>query len=198
MKKLIAIAALLISSVATFAQQPVGSFSIQPKVGLNIASLTKVDDSDPRFGLVAGAEFMYQASDMLGVSFGALYSMQGCKGKATENKVDCTLKLDYINVPVLANVYVAPGFAVKLGLQPAFCINNKIKGKSGGSSVEIDGDELFLDENTFDLSMPIGLSYEFSNFVIEGRYNFGLTKAYKDVDSKNSVFQFTVGYKLPL
>lgn len=200
MKKLIAIAALLISSVATFAQQPVGSFSIQPKVGLNIASLTKTDDADPRFGLVAGAEFMYQASDMLGVSFGALYSMQGCTGTTNElgKDVDVTFKLDYINIPILANVYVAPGFAVKLGLQPAFCINNKIKGKSGGSSVEIDGDKLSLDENTFDLSMPIGLSYEFSNFVIEGRYNFGLTKAYKDVDSKNSVFQFTVGYKLPL
>ena len=184
MKKLIAIAALLISSVATFAQQPVGSFSIQPKVGLNIASLTKTDDADPRFGIVA---------DMLGVSFGALYSMQGCK--ASEDNVDATYKLDYINVPVLANVYVAPGFAVKLGLQPAFCINNKIKGKSGSTSVQTDG---IFDENTFELSMPIGLSYEFSNFVIEGRYNFGLTKAFKDVDSKNSVFQFTVGYKLPL
>lgn len=192
MKKLIAIAALLISSVATFAQQPVGSFSIQPKVGLNIASLTKADDSDPRFGVVAGAEFMYQASDMLGVSFGALYSMQGCT--ATENKVDYTYKLDYINIPVLANVYVAPGFAVKLGLQPAFCINNKAKAKSGSSSVQTDG----IDENAFELSMPIGLSYEFSNFVIEGRYNFGLTKAFKDMDNKNSVFQFTVGYKLPL
>lgn len=196
MKKLIAIAALLISSVATFAQQPVGSFSIQPKVGLNIASLTKADDTDPRFGLVAGAEFMYQASDMLGVSFGALYSMQGCTGTTDElgQDVDVTLKLDYINIPILANVYVAPGFAVKLGLQPAFCINNKVKAKSGSNSAEVDGP----DENTFDLSMPIGLSYEFSNFVIEGRYNFGLTKAYKDEDSKNSVFQFTVGYKLPL
>ena len=38
-----------------------------------------------------------------------------------------------------ANVYVAPGFAVKLGLQPAFCINNKAKAKSGGSSVQTDG-----------------------------------------------------------
>lgn len=197
MKKLIAIAALLISSVATFAQQPVGSFSIQPKVGLNIASLTKTDDADPRFGLVAGAEFMYQASDMLGVSFGALYSMQGCTGTTDElgKDVDVTLKLDYINIPILANVYVAPGFAVKLGLQPAFCINNKIKGKSGSTSVQTDG---IFDENTFELSMPIGLSYEFSNFVIEGRYNFGLTKAFKDMDNKNSVFQFTVGYKLPL
>lgn len=196
MKKLIAIAALLISSVATFAQQPVGSFSIQPKVGLNIASLTKADDTDPRFGLVAGAEFMYQASDMLGVSFGALYSMQGCTGTTDElgKDVDVTLKLDYINIPILANVYVAPGFAVKLGLQPAFCINNKAKAKSGDNSVQTDG----IDENTFELSMPIGLSYEFSNFVIEGRYNFGLTKAFKDEDNKNSVFQFTVGYKLPL
>ena len=197
MKKLIAIAALLISSVATFAQQPVGSFSIQPKVGLNIASLTKTDDADPRFGLVAGAEFMYQASDMLGVSFGALYSMQGCTGTTDElgKDVDVTLKLDYINIPILANVYVAPGFAVKLGLQPAFCINNKVKAKSGSTSVQTDG---IFDENTFELSMPIGLSYEFSNFVIEGRYNFGLTKAFKDMDNKNSVFQFTVGYKLPL
>lgn len=196
MKKLIAIAALLISSVATFAQQPVGSISIQPKVGLNIASLTKTDDADPRFGLVAGAEFMYQASDMLGVSFGALYSMQGCTGTTEEygKDVDVTLKLDYINIPILANVYVAPGFAVKLGLQPGFCVNNKVKAKSGSTSGETDGP----DENTVDLSMPIGLSYEFSNFVIEGRYNFGLTKAYKDIDSKHSVFQFTVGYKLPL
>ena len=76
-----------------------------------------------------------------------------------------------------------------------FCINNKIKGKSGSTSVQTDG---IFDENTFELSMPIGLSYEFSNFVIEGRYNFGLTKAFKDMDNKNSVFQFTVGYKLPL
>ena len=71
---------------------------------------------------------------------------------------------------------------VRLGLQPAFCINNKAKAKSGSSSVQTDG----IDENTFELSMPIGLSYEFSNFVIEGRYNFGLTKAFKDMDNKNS------------
>lgn len=55
MKKLIAIAALMLSSVATFAQQAVGSISIQPKLGLNIASITKGDDTDPRFGVVAGA-----------------------------------------------------------------------------------------------------------------------------------------------
>ena len=55
-----------------------------------------------------------------------------------------------------------------------------------------------MDAKTVDLSIPIGLSYEFSNFVIDGRYNWGLTKVAKDSDSKNSVFQNTLGYKLPL
>lgn len=188
MKKIFAIVALMISSVATFAQQSAGTISIQPKVGLNIADMANVDGSDPRFGVAAGAEFMYQATDMLGISFGALYSMQGCKGKAGD-----TYKLDYINIPVLANVYVAKGLAVKLGLQPGFCVSNRIKYDKGGSP-ETDG----WKENTIDLSMPIGLSYEFSNFVVEGRYNWGLTKVWKDGDAKNSVFQITIGYKLPL
>ena len=192
MKKLILMAVMALATVSSFAQQAVGTFTIQPKVGLNLANLTDAD-GDIRAGVAAGVEFEYQVSDIFSHSAGALYSMQGCK--ASEDNVDATYKLDYINVPVLANVYVAPGFAVKLGLQPAFCINNKIKGKSGSTSVQTDG---IFDENTFELSMPIGLSYEFSNFVIEGRYNFGLTKAFKDVDSKNSVFQFSVGYKLPL
>lgn len=185
MKKLLLVAVMVLTSAMTFAQQKEGTLTIQPKVGLNIASLTDFDDSDPRFGVVAGAEFMYQATDMVGLSFGALYSMQGAKyDKAT-------IKLDYINIPILANVYVAPGFAVKLGLQPGFNVNSKAK--SNGVAVEAD-----LDAKTVDLSIPIGLSYEFNNFVIDGRYNWGVTKVAKNDDSKNSVFQITLGYKLPL
>lgn len=188
MKKLLLVAVMVLTSAMTFAQQKEGSLTIQPKVGLNIASLTDFDDSDPRFGVVAGAEFMYQATDMVGLSFGALYSMQGAKYDKT------TIKLDYINIPVLANVYVAPGFAVKLGLQPGFNVNSKAKAKSNGNSLETDLDDV----KTVDLSIPIGLSYEFNNFVIDGRYNWGLTKVAKDSDCKNSVFQITLGYKLPL
>ena len=88
---------------------------------------------------------------------------------------------------------LAPGFAVKLGLQPGFNVNSKAKAKGNGGSVEAD-----IDAKTVDLSIPIGLSYEFSNFVIDGRYNWGVTKVAKDSDSKNSVFQITLGYKLPL
>lgn len=69
----------MFSSVATFAQHAVGSFNLQPKVGVSIANLTDNYSSDARVGLVAGVEGEYQASDIFSVSAGVLYSMQGAK-----------------------------------------------------------------------------------------------------------------------
>ena len=40
MKKLLLMAAVMLSSVGAFAQHAVGSFTLQPKVGINIAKLT--------------------------------------------------------------------------------------------------------------------------------------------------------------
>ena len=192
MKKVILMAVVMLASVASYAQHAVGSFTLQPKIGMNIADLTKADDSEVRIGLAAGAEFEYQATDMVSVSFGALYSMQGCKGDVYG--ADGTVKLDYINVPILANVYVAKGFAVKLGLQPGFKVNSEVtlKKSSVSGSADLDG------VKSVDLSIPVGVSYEYNNFVLDGRYNFGVTKWSDDSDSKHSVFQITLGYKFDL
>ena len=70
MKKVLLAAALMISSVAAFAQHAVGTVTIQPKVGLNIANFTDADDADARVGFVAGAELEYQASDIFSISAG--------------------------------------------------------------------------------------------------------------------------------
>ena len=193
MKKVLLAAALMISSVAAFAQHAVGTVTIQPKVGMNVANFTDADNADPRIGLVAGAEFEYQVSDIFSLSAGALYSQQGCKG--TEGGVTLTQKLDYINVPVMANVYVAPGFAVKLGIQPGFKVNAEAEAKNGSNRIAAGNSSEF---NSVDFSIPVGVSYEFSNVVLDARYNWGLTKTIKDFDNKNSVFQFTVGYKFAL
>lgn len=190
MKKFLASALMLLAaSTATFAQHAVGSFSLQPKVGLNIASLTKNDGGDPRYGVAAGAEFEYQATDIFSLSFGALYSQQGAKNG------DVTTKLDYVNVPVLANVYVAKGLAVKLGVQPGFNVNSKGSVEKSGVKVSQD-----YDAKSVDFSIPVGLSYELPTvpLVIDARYNWGLTKVDKWSDSKNSVFQITLGYKFDL
>ena len=194
MKKMFLTAAMMLASVATFAQNAVGQITIQPKVGLNIANVTDADDADARIGLAAGAEFEYGVTDMIGVSAGLDYSMQGYK--FSEGNVDTTVKLDYLNVPILANVYVAPGLAVKLGVQPGFKLSSKVKMEGSGISIEGESDDDGV--KGFDLAIPVGVSYQYQNIVLDARYNWGVTKVFDDVDSKNSVFQITLGYKFSL
>ena len=191
MKKLLVMAAVMLASVGAYAQHAVGSFTLQPKVGMNIANLTDADDADARIGFVGGLETEYQATDIFSLSAGALYSMQGCK--YDNDKVKTTSKLDYINIPIMANVYVAKGLAVKLGVQPAFNVNSEVKVSGGKYSTSAD-----VDAKSFDFSIPVGISYEYSNVVLDARYNWGLTKVADGSDSKNSVFQITLGYKFDL
>lgn len=50
-------------------------------------------------------------------------------------------------------------------------------------------------------AIPVGVSYEFSNVIIDARYNIGLTQ-FQNIDgfesSKNRVFTFSVAYRLEL
>ena len=52
---------------------------------------------------------------------------------------------------------------------------------------------------SFDLAIPLGISYEYANFVIDARYNLGLIGILKGSENtmRNSVFQFSLGYKIP-
>ena len=191
MKKLILLASVMMLSVGAFAQAKhrVGSLTFQPKIGFNIANVTDMSSAE-RIGFVGGAEFEYQVTPMFSLSAGALYSAQGAK----DTKYG-TLRVDYINVPILANVYVAPGFAVKLGIQPGFNVIAESEIRSWETTVTTD---LSDKVNSTDFSIPVGLSYEFNNFVLDGRYNFGVSKIMDGDGSKNSVFQFTLGYKFAL
>lgn len=200
MKKFLASALMLLAaSTATFAQHAVGTLTLQPKVGMNVASLTKSDNFDSRIGLAAGIEGEYQVSDIFSLSLGAIYSQQGNKIDKTVagQSLKYTNKLDYVNVPVMANVYVVPGLAVKLGVQPGFNVNSK--GKAVANTVIGSADKTYdLDAKSVDFSIPVGLSYEYKGVVLDARYNWGLTKVWDGSDAKNSVFQFTLGYKFEL
>lgn len=198
MKKLFLMALMaFIATTASFAQWSVGSITVQPKIGINGANITDADNSDSRIGLVLGGEFEYRVSPIFSLSAGALYSMQGCKGTAEDedgNTGDVSLKLDYINVPILANVYVVKGLAIKLGIQPGFNVRHKATASVSGVNVTTNLPGI----KSVDFSIPIGVSYEFNRFVIDGRYNLGVTKLIDGADSKHSVFQFTFGYKFSL
>ena len=200
MKKMFLIASALILTVGVFAQHEAGTLTVQPKIGMNIANYTGSDDTDPRIGLAVGTEFEYQLTKMFGLSAGLLYSMQGAKESGTTNgiKVEVTSKTDYINIPIMANIYVVQGLALKLGIQPAFNVNASYTASTQSIDISASLSDFGIEVKSFDFAIPVGLSYEFSNFVIDGRYNIGVTKMVENDDSKNSVFQFTLGYKFNL
>lgn len=187
MKKMILTAVVLLSSVATFAQHAVGTVSLKPQVGVVGATMTEFEKTKMKVGFTAGAELEYQVSDIFSLSGGVMYAQEGVKmddskiGKINIPPKNAKTNLAYINVPIMANVYVVPGLAVKLGVQPAFAVDK-------------DGTEA----KGFDLAIPVGLSYEFANVVIDGRYNWGVTKVFDNFKAKNSVFQVTLGYKFAL
>lgn len=181
MKKILLMAAVMLASVGAYAQHAVGSFTLQPKVGINIADLRDGGDVKARVDFVGGVEGEYQASDIFSFSAGLLYSRQGAKVDGPADG-DYTWSPSYLNVPILANVYVIKGLAVKLGVQPGFLIDKD------------DND----DAKTFDFAIPVGLSYEYKNVVLDARYNWSLTKVGDIDDSYNSVFQITLGYKFDL
>ena len=54
----------------------------------------------------------------------------------------------------------------------------------------------FKESETFEFGAAAGLSLNITkNFFVQGRYVLGLTEASKDADVKNSVVQFSAGFK---
>ncbi len=195
MKKIILVALAAIVSTGAFAQK----FEWGVKAGLNLAKITDAEDTKFRTGVAAGVFGEYVINDLFGVQAELLYSMQGAKpGDDIELGVDdAVMKLDYINLPILAKFYVLEGLSVEVGPQFSFLASSKLKGKSEGVSAEVDMDDIEgIEMNKFDIGAAMGLSYKF-NFGLDvfARYNLGFIEIAKDADSKNGVISVGVGYR---
>ena len=206
MKKLMMIAAFMVAAVSANAQGEVGSFSIQPKIGMNLASVVNakrdIAKSKTLVGLTAGIEAEYVVANKFSLALGALYSKQGCAFKV-ESPVDYAhLSFDYLNIPIVANYYIIPGLAIKAGIQPSFMLGakSKFKGTEDGvtETASVDVKDAF---KKFDLAIPLGASYEYKNVVFDVRYNLSVLRLNKeklDKNLRNSVIEFTLGYKIPV
>ena len=199
------IAAMMVAAISANAQNEVGQLTLMPKAGINISTITGDGvNKKSKVGLVAGIEAEYGISEKFGLQFGLLYSMEGCKsdavvaageGASAFRAEGVKWNLDYINIPIMAQYYVVKGLAVKAGIQPAFNVRGKwsVDGNSGKMK------DIGMEPKAFNFSIPVGLSYEYQNFVLDARYNIGVTKLVKDADQgRNSTFAITLGYKFAL
>ena len=205
MKKLFTLMALMAVALSAQAQYEEGDITIQPKVGMTISNITDGDKS--KINLTYGVEFERFFTDQFSASLGVMFTNQGCKydiySADGAGNVSDDLKLDiyYGTLPIMANYYVLPGLALKAGIQPAFRVKARIE--QNGNKIDLDNAiDAMYDGNdnklkTFDLSIPVGLSYEYAHITVDARYNFGVTKLISNADKGiyNKVFIMTLGYK---
>ena len=200
-----------------------GTFTLQPRVGVTGAMITNMPsvrmpgigkiEHDATGGFFIGADAAYQVNKWFEVAAGVNWAQAGSGWKNTNLNVegvsmkvkDLKIETSYINVPVIANIYILDGFALKTGVQFGYLTSAKLKGEFSAEGMTEKLDESCKDDfNKFDLSIPVGLSYEFKNhIVLDARYNFGLSKVNKDTDpdyknGRNLSFALTIGYKFSL
>ena len=198
MKRLFFVVAIMMASTCVFAQHAPGSLTVQPRIGFSGADFSNTSDTKARVGMIAGPEFEYTVSNRFSLAFGFNYSQQGAEldSKYYHTATNVTYKMDYLTVPIVANVYLLKGLALKAGIQPGYNLSAKMD--ADGTKVDFKDDAI----KKFDFSIPFGLSYEFYNIVLDARYTIGLTKIFDekivDLDSKNVGFQITLGYKFTL
>ena len=191
--------AAMMAIVNASAQHRQGDICIQPRVGVTFATLTNTDDSKMKVNLAYGAEYEQFVADQFSLAGGILFTNQGTKYTDVS---DATLNVYYFAVPITANYYVLPGLAVKAGVQPAYRVKTNMK--MNGQKYDVDKiiDFLFNDSDVkmskFDLSIPVGLSFEYNRVTLDARYNFGVTKLFTGIDdsSRNQSIIVTLGYKM--
>ncbi|MFD2562171.1 porin family protein [Aquimarina rubra] len=174
------------------------------KAGLNLANITGdgTENLDMRTSFHIGALVEIPLSDKFALQPELMYSAQGAKFEFSDFGLtdESTIKLDYLNIPVMAKFYVVEGLSIQAGPQLGILLSAK---EEGEDSIDGEYEEDIKDfVSSIDLGLNFGLGYQLeAGIFFEGRYNLGLTnindddEAVDDSSVRNSVIQFSVGYK---
>lgn len=146
------------------------------KAGANFASINGADDTDNITSFHAGAALELNLVPTFSIQAESLFNSVGAEVKTGED-----INLDYISVPVMAKFYILPD-RLSLMAGPQF-------------SFLIDEAEQVYEANSFDMAAVGGVELRIiKGLFAQARYTIGLNDVYDDFDSKNSVFQLSVGY----
>lgn len=177
-------------------------FELGLKGGLNLANLsTDVDATyDSRTGYHLGAYTLIKIAN-IGIQPELLYSAQGTNYSFAQINQDLQSDLKYLTVPVMLKFYLPLGLNLQAGPQFGFLVSAE------GDEVLIDGQQVTVNSardisdqlNDSDISAVLGAGWDLPfGLNIAARYLIGLNDiSVSDAeDSKNRVFQVSVGFRL--
>jgi hypothetical protein len=187
-------AALLVWATTAQAQVSVGV-----KAGFSLADLSITDAGDTfeptnRTGLVAGVFVIVPTKALVAFQPEVLVSMQGAKVSDLANSG--TIKLDYLQVPLLARIKPSKS---PVGLLVGPSIGYRIRAKLTADGLSSEEQDLDEQVKKSDLGFVAGAAIDFAHIVIDARYIWGLTNINDDSTDtskiKNRVAQITLGFR---
>lgn len=207
MKHIAALIALLGMSTMGWAQVDPGTFSVIPRVGVNLSTIsdeslvTDVGEMKSKYkaGVTAGVDLEYRISAPFAASVGAYYSREGCNYKdnvldhpepGTYNVLSRSyFTIDYLKIPVMARWYVTDKFSVGTGVQAGIGLWNRthtesqeVKVNNGSYTYSTDIEKANVKGNGLRnvlWSVPVSVAVEYERVILDLRYSIPLSKVYQ-------------------
>ncbi|MCB0497904.1 MAG: PorT family protein [Cyclobacteriaceae bacterium] len=183
MKKIyvVLVAVLLVGSLSAQAQ-----FKFGIKAGANFSKFSSTDPNVQAQNLTAwhGGLMAEIKLPIIGIQADALYTQNGTKFDGSQALQE--IKSTYIQVPVVAKVYILKVLNIQAGPQFGF-----LTGAKDGENVDIK-DQL----ESSDLQIVFGAGLDLGPLNAALRYNIGVKDINKDLvnyDLKNNAFTLSVG-----
>ena len=192
MKKKILLLSIAILTLTTLKSQEKIQFGI--KGGVNFTNMTSnmtseiLIEKEYKTGFHTGILFEIPFGDKFSLQPEILYSTYGSKGKEIMfggPNITTEYKLDYIQIPILAKIYLYKGFSLEIGPSFNFLVNDK-KIRESNTITDIG--------EKFEFSGILGVSYKLSSGLIGSfRYTNSLTNALNQDYSETNNYGFLIG-----
>jgi opacity protein-like surface antigen len=198
MKKVLLIVVVTLLGLGNLSAQEV---KFGAKVGLNSSNLRGDMDFDSKIGFNVGAFAEISLSDKFIFQPELLFSTQGAKFEGSDANATVSIKVNYLNIPLMLKYGVTDKLFLEFGPQLGFLLSGKSKFEVtyGGETVSEEQD-IKDSSKSFDFGLNFGASFDVAeNIMIGARYNLGLSNINDDDrdDDKiqNAVFSLSVGYR---
>jgi len=204
------IAMTLCTMASAQEQQTTTENSLSPKIGIkggvNLSNLyvDDVKDENMKVGINIGLFSKIPMTRGFSIQPELLYSNKGSKltyDNIIAGEGEYRFNLNYVELPVLAVVNLTKNINIHAGPYVSFLTSANVKDlKSDGTENKVT--DLKADNfNRFDYGLAGGIGFDFQNFTLGARYNYGLGEIGKSgtlsgeltKDSKNSNVSIYIG-----
>jgi len=192
--KEIALIILLSIGLKTTAQN---EFKLGAKAGFNYSGFNVNGSSSysDGYGYQFGIIGEYKLSNSFSLQPEAIYIIKS-GGRGTPSELPSgliTSDLNYIDIPINGKYYFFEGFAAEFGPQLDILINEETSVDFYDSNQS--DSSINFETNGIQFSLNLGVSYLITDkYLLQFRYSYGLSNVYKDLEAKNTVFAFSLGY----